>query len=90
MININNRQPDIDVGEVETQAEVISIYNEIDEGTAQEVVDYFSEQIVAGKLTGQDKYWTAYQKRLASFIADGIDTKEDSSFSSYIAFYLLP
>ena len=39
MININNRQPDIDVGEVETQAEVISIYNEIDEGTAQEVVD---------------------------------------------------
>lgn len=77
MININNRQPDIDVGEVETQAELISIYNEIDEGTAQEVVDYFSEQIVAGKLTGQNKHWTAYQQRLARFIVDGDDTKQE-------------
>lgn len=90
MISINNRQPDIDVDEVETQAELISIYNEIDEGTAQEVVDYFSEQIVAGKLTGQDKHWTSYQNRVAKFIADSPYT-EPSLFDKYdLSGYRIP
>jgi len=73
MLNISNRQPEIDVEDIESHAEIISIYNEIDEGTAQEVVDYFSEQVVAGKLVGQDKFWSAYQKRVASFITNTLD-----------------
>jgi len=70
MLNISNRQPELEVENVESHAEIISIYNEIDEGTAQEVVDYFGEQVVAGKLIGQDKFWSAYQKRVASFITN--------------------
>ena len=73
MLNISNRQPELEVENVESHAEIISIYNEIDEGTAQEVVDYFGEQVVAGKLIGQDKFWSAYQKRVASFITSTPD-----------------
>lgn len=80
MLNISNRQPEIEVENVESHAELISIYNEIDEGTAQEVVDYFSEQVVAGKLIGQDKFWSAYQKRVASFITNTPDNDPTSLY----------
>ena len=80
MLNISNRQPEVEVDNIESHAELISIYNEIDEGTAQEVVDYFSEQVVAGKLIGQDKFWSAYQKRVASFITNTLDNDSTSMY----------
>jgi hypothetical protein len=87
MLNISNRQPELEVENVESHAEIISIYNEIDEGTAQEVVDYFGEQVVAGKLIGQDKFWSAYQKRVASFITNTPDNLSGAPDNDPLSWY---
>jgi hypothetical protein len=70
-INCQSRNHEVEVEQnfdFKSATKVFAHLNEVDEGTAEQVVNWFNEQIVAGKMTGVDKHWTEYQKRLSDVL----------------------
>jgi hypothetical protein len=68
---------------------VFAHLNEVDEGTAEQAVNWFNEQIVASKITGVDKHWTEYQQRLSEVLTFTGKSKEPAyavDFLDHISF----
>lgn len=70
-ITCQSRNHEVEVEEnfdFKSAIKVFAHLNEVDEGTATNVVNWFNEQIIAGKMTGLNKHWTEYQQRLSDVL----------------------